>query len=73
MTEEEQPLTINNISKEQLETLFNHFLQKTRKTTNTPAPKQIPRKPVHKVEENFMEHIDDYFKKHNNQQTRRKK
>ena len=65
-TLEEKPFTIDHIPQEKLDALFNHFLSQTRKTTNRTTPKQVSRKPVRKVEENFMEHIDDYFKKHNN-------
>lgn len=66
--EEEKPYTIDSIPMEKLNELFNLFLQKTRKTANTHSPKRLSSKSVrgkHKeTAENFMVHIDDYFKKH---------
>ena len=61
---EELPYRPSSLSEEQLNALFNLFLQKTHKVGHPLPPKRNPKKPVREETENFMEHIDDYFKKH---------
>jgi len=50
---EEKPFIINNLSKEQLNELFNHyikirsgFLPHSTKTSHTHPPERVPKKPI---------------------------